>query len=339
VSGNPELPSKSDRCAVVYDESVFALEPSTVRVREVGINRNERRAARRERERARQSGQTTPQPGQENEDAPEPEASTSRPPVVPSDVSPARSITDLGETVASATPGGPTLVSTVTAGAAARPTPPPPRPSIGKDQPPFVTFQQLQFIPPVPPTVLASAYLIPPLYTSVVNQSPNPDSVDSSPVLPMNGFEAGLPLLSPISLLANHPARHNGPPGLFFVTRGRTSTGIVDGDGRSVIKKAFTWSDDPAHQMDASTPEHLKTALSINRIEVMTTAQGKTVLVAFALTDIRALEVGHPASLEVIPMEVSKRRAKAPDHSDFMRDIVLLGATSGTSMVAAGDHR
>ena len=42
---------------LIYDSAIFALEPSTVRVREVGIQRHERRQARRERERIlRQAG-------------------------------------------------------------------------------------------------------------------------------------------------------------------------------------------------------------------------------------------------------------------------------------------
>lgn len=126
---------------------------------------------------------------------------------------------------------------------------------------PYTTFQQLEYLPPVPPSVLSSSYIIPPTYEAVLSASPAPPQGEgtlsdltpdiqatptfASPFDTQRSFAAdgssGTPLLSPVSLLSNPSAKNTGPPGLFFVSKGRTSTGIVDGDGRSVVKKPVSW--------------------------------------------------------------------------------------------------
>lgn len=119
-------------------------------------------------------------------------------------------------------------------GEAAPPVPPRNKPSL-----PYSTFQQLPFVPPVPSSVLSSAWIIPPLYTDVVGgDSPELSSPSASPDLGANSFEhpsitvtgdggagrdafvqrpmgdsSNLPLLSPISLLGGAAHRANGPPG------------------------------------------------------------------------------------------------------------------------------
>lgn len=156
---------------------------------------------------------------------------------------------------------------------------------------PYTTFQQLEYLPQIPPSVLASSYIIPPTYETVLSASPNPESSngmfrsqmtsasssmsnissldrvagcphipkhapleDNCSTTPSIGHSSHLtsppmllnpdwgspnstqdqksqphtsPLLSPVSLLANPSARNNGPPGLFFVSKGRNSTAIV----------------------------------------------------------------------------------------------------------------
>lgn len=309
---------------LIYDSAIFALEPSTVRVREVGIHRNERRAARRERERSSREAVTLDSagPSAHASDTPSPQ------PVAPSsgsdtETSAARSqqrVRDLPldeEGAAMQTQSSQDEL------------PPPPLTPLGADMPvpvpstsadtaepvrsvapietnehissaemiaesstegevasqptrsrqtsgegsraamvadgaasnvvPYTTFQQLEYLPPVPPSVLSSSYIIPPTYEAVLSASPAPvqgegtlsplrPSMVSAPsplvvqrAMPIDSASS-TPLLSPVSLLSNPSAKNNGPPGLFFVSKGRNSTGIVDGDGRSVVKKPVSWA-------------------------------------------------------------------------------------------------
>ena len=134
------------------------------------------------------------------------------------------------------------------------PTAPPPRGKL-----PYSTFQQLPFVPPVPSSTLSSAWTIPPTYADVVGGSPpQPSSSDDEDLLgpaitvtstngvdgaagaqpggpPLPPRHAGLdiPLLSPVSLLGGAAIRHSGPPGLFFVSKGSSISGIVTADGKS----------------------------------------------------------------------------------------------------------
>ena len=302
--------------AVVYDESVFALEPATVRVREVGVARHERRAARRERERERQlranaglpplpvspeelrREASEPSPSQRTAETP----NLSVPPLE-SSVQSSPEITPIGDP-SSAIPQF--------------------QASVG---PAFTTFQQLECIPPVPPSVLASSFIIPPTYDSVVASTPvplqtgftlpPPETVQLTPEVP------AAPLLSPISLLANHPARNSGPPGLFFVSRGRHSTGIVDGDGRSVIRKSINWQVEPNPLVPLS--ESMKVLDFFHRIETLVVGGTHTVVVGVGATQIQAVDVGkvtqrrypeivyHP-SVEVIPSDFDRRKLRISEH-------------------------
>lgn len=144
--------------AVVYDESIFALEPATVRVREVGVARHERRALRRQRDlerTQRANAGLPPLPPDEDDPVVEPDPSTAAELAPFADAlttptaeiaEPART-TDATTTSSARGPGSPSA-----AGA--------PLPRTTPDLA-FSTFQQLVEIPPVPASVLASAFVIP----------------------------------------------------------------------------------------------------------------------------------------------------------------------------------
>lgn len=352
---------------LIYDSAIFALEPSTVRVREVGIQRNERRAARRERERQlREVGTLTnenPALAHATADGPAPTtlvASSETPAEVTRAASPLGRLDSEGAHLSQQdsldelpppplTPLGPNFTIPVpstsedtaapvrSSAPPARPAPPvhseassddpdtipqPRRSTVSAgvglgleasltDEPatstsmtpapvassesqpfqdatatstglastsgstiPYTTFQQLEYLPPIPPSVLSSSYVIPPTYEAVLSASPMPAQEAFSRALSpnlgsssraispavnllsndafthahthsdsgMGQDPASTPLLNPVSLLANPAAKNNGPPGLFFVSKGKNSTGIVDGDGRSVIKKPVSWT-------------------------------------------------------------------------------------------------
>lgn len=163
--------------------------------------------------------------------------------------------------------GPPPPQPTRAAPTSSRPPPPPPIdtddnappvPPRAKSSLPYTSFQQLPFVPPVPSSILSSAWIIPPLYTDVVGSS-SPDqpsalspNIGSGPSILVNGDSeqfpdsnhhdeesngaAGginIPLLSPISLLGGAAHRANGPPGLFFVSKGKNLSGIVTAEGKS----------------------------------------------------------------------------------------------------------
>lgn len=195
---------------LVYDESVFALEPATVRVREVGIGRNERRAARRERERAARDlastnlrqpvTATTGVPDDVNLSIPsnlsQPERTDSLGPQAASTTVPAPAPVDEGLTLsvppnsssrnANGTHPGPTVVGVVSATTnSANPWAPNENSATGAIKPvnlwPYTTFQQLQSIPPLPASVLASTFVIPPTYEAVVMASGGPNRQTLTP--------------------------------------------------------------------------------------------------------------------------------------------------------------
>lgn len=261
---------------LVYGESIFALEPATVRVREVGVGRSERRA-RRERERRMRDLATstrvdaaTDQPdelassglhaalhpadhvlreteeasaragaGRSRSPSPVPQAESAAAAEHDEPLPPQYTVREADHTMAQLEPAPfPTTNESPDPEAAAAPN---------KLAEPYTSFQQLPFVPPVPSSVLSSAYTIPPLYTDVVGPAaPSPnfplqqpsitvtqesgtDEANVSPPPPPNEYD--LPLLSPISLLGGQ--RQTGPPGLFFVSKGANLTGIVTADGKS----------------------------------------------------------------------------------------------------------
>ncbi|GAA6006423.1 hypothetical protein JCM10207_004928, partial [Rhodosporidiobolus poonsookiae] len=337
---------------LVYAESIFALEPATVRVREVGVGRGERRA-RRERERrmrtlAATSRTPPPEEGGTADEVRSPNLHSALHPADPAlqegqqdagdrsddlGVPPAgRSRTPSPSSASrpqAASPTGahdaPPAFPADEFPAQRREPSPPPRPTEG-DQPttssrsskqviPYSTFQQLPFVPPVPSAVLSSAWTIPPLYTDVVAGSPVPPSphFDDQPqpsitVTGDNGFladptagtapmrpaanGADLPLLSPISLLGGAALRQNGPPGLFFVSKGKSLSGIVTADGKSIIKRPLVWSQDKvdnSSEQGSDVPQH---------VEILVVGGTRTVVCKIGSQDVKAISVdgGSPSS-------------------------------------------
>lgn len=298
-----------------------------MRVREVGIQRNERRQARRERDRLLRQTETLegvdgsvapPSPSSQTARAEHTRESTSATGVedgeagtIQAAVSGTQQVDQPAEASTSSTSralstsevasaeqpqvGVPTneavesVTSTVSSVITTNPSraaaPTAADSSTNVSTTPYTTFQQLEYLPQIPPSVLASSYVIPPTYEAVLSASPNPDSdtgmfrnnqgdyggmlspytaspsatatpYGASPEMsrlatpsgqlssfnspssahlapdwmsPTSNRQNGStpPLLSPVSLLANPSAKNIGPPGLFFVSKGRTSTGIV----------------------------------------------------------------------------------------------------------------
>lgn len=213
---------------LMYAETIFALEPSTVRVREVGVGREERRAQRQqdrhrdEQERLlrespsfsgsasdlQDGGTASLPPGQthafEGEAAGAPDLdAASHPPTYAQ---------PLGASASA-------LRATVSSGA-------------NRDHRPvhdYTALQQLPFIPPVPASILAASWIIPPLYTDVVSDS----GIASGPT------DDAERLLPPVSLLGGAALRNNGPPGLFFCSKGASVSAIVTADGKSGKSSCF----------------------------------------------------------------------------------------------------
>lgn len=263
---------------LLYNTSIFGLEPSTVRVREVGVGRGERRA-RRERERRMHEVSTTVV-NQPVDTSPMPATGSStlhladpaRQERSPSPVTPEDETVDLATESGVVRASSPAEVPTPAPSSIAVPPPviqagrdsdrsvdapdsPPPVPPRSKHSLPYTTFQQLPFVPPVPSSVLSSAWIIPPLYADVVGSASPPQAASpwlssteqpsirvthdggecsNAPSAP-GAFQDGMvpPLLSPISLLGGAAHRANGPPGLFFVSKGKNLSGIVTAEGKS----------------------------------------------------------------------------------------------------------
>lgn len=209
---------------LIYSQSIFALEPSTVRVREVGVGRRAR--GERTRERAVPSdpdgavSPTTPSLDR-----------VFQPPDSPHGTS--RLGGALADTIDSSGRASSTLPS-LTPSAQSTPIPSPNferqvngnQGAVSSQTPSrrrtsarrqlYSTFTQLAFIPPLPSGLLSSQWTIPPLYSDVAA-----GSSDLSP------------LLSPVSLLSGAAVRNRTRPGLFFVSRGTSLTGIVTAEGKS----------------------------------------------------------------------------------------------------------
>ena len=370
---------------LVYPESIFALEPATVRVREVGVGRGERRQ-RRERERRMRdlaasaaapeagalSGGDGSGSGSGNElvgggevlaslEASLPAAAPTLHPADPARTEglprPITPETRSAEGMDSPLTGAevesrssspvrriraPTAGSDAAQSSPARPSPSPaagrstssaastPAPASGsaagaspnsnptstkpKHALPYTTFQQLPFVPPVPSSVLSSAWTIPPLYTDVVGSGsaasppPPPHAFNTVPHITQSGelgaglpaaeeeapgfaMNENLPLLSPISLLGGTAQRQAGPPGLFFVSKGKNLSGIVTGDGRSVIKRPLVWSLDKAPESDADVYDRIEMVI----VHAAGAAAPRTVVVGLGNREVRAIAVGGEA--------------------------------------------
>ncbi|GAA5827052.1 hypothetical protein JCM11251_002223 [Rhodosporidiobolus azoricus] len=339
---------------LVYSESIFALEPATVRVREVGVGRGERRARRERERRLRDLAATSRGPVAEGapsagvrspslHSALHPADHALQEPPMVSDDSQAEGEDPLQQVVhpAVSLAERPRTMST----SVRSPENPPPAFSSGefpvppasaapsaasshgttsiedvpgsgrssKSSAPYSTFQQLSFVPPVPSSVLSSAWTIPPLYTDVVAGSPAPpadaafDDELIQPAITVTGSNGivsegadeiaanmaaaaaaadgtDLPLLSPISLLGGAASRQNGPPGLFFVSKGRNLSGIVTADGKSIIKRPLVWSH------DRQVPTDLTTDIR-QRVEVLVVGGKRTVVVKLSPLDVKCISV------------------------------------------------
>ncbi|GAA6049505.1 hypothetical protein JCM3770_000820 [Rhodotorula araucariae] len=357
---------------LVYAESIFALEPATVRVREVGVGRTERRA-RRERERHMRTlaaTTTATMPADEADEVGTPNLHSA---LHPAD--PARREQDRQEIDAAGDRNREDDAIPLDAGRRSPSPPLPDTPSFTNDLPPppiyqlssrdrtqsisttdshlhaeqpaehgqpqastsstssrsklpYSTFQQLAFVPPVPSSVLSSAWTIPPLYSDVVagsSPAPSQGSEDeqlqpSITVTGANGFvsephgrgipepaptqsEFDIPLLSPVSLLGGAAVRQNGPPGLFFVSKGKTVSGIVTADGKSIIKRPLIWSRDSS---PASTDIECT-----QRLEVVVVAGARTVVVKLSSTDVKAISVDGGSSTFSAAVPVTRPNARA----------------------------
>ncbi|GAA5898688.1 hypothetical protein JCM6882_000898 [Rhodosporidiobolus microsporus] len=338
---------------LVYNESIFALEPATVRVREVGVGRGERRARRERERRMRNLAATSRAPVEETaagNDVRSPALHSALHPADHALQEPAAAEDsqaegeDTTQQVVGRSPSPAERPRTTSAASGPADAPPPAFPSeeypvppagaapsaassqgtasIGdasrsnrssKSSAPYSTFQQLAFVPPVPSSVLSSAWTIPPLYTDVVAGSPAPpaqalfDDDQPQPAITVTGANgavsdaeeslaasmaaaaavangADLPLLSPISLLGGAALRQNGPPGLFFVSKGRNLSGIVTADGKSIIKRPLVWSHDRHEPTDPPTdiPQ---------RIEVLVVGGKRTVVVKLSPFDVKCISV------------------------------------------------
>lgn len=243
---------------------------------------------------------------------------------------------------------------------------PPPVPPRNKHILPYSTFQQLPFVPPVPSSVLSSAWIIPPLYTDVVESgaaasfvSPSTSSTEN-PAITITGDSSSsfadnstppqfdtqqLPLLSPISLLGGAAQRANGPPGLFFVSKGelcgfsgasqicndafagRNLSGIVTADGRSVIKKPLVWS--------LEKPAKSETLDVYHRVEVLVVGGNKTVIVGIGSSDAKAIAVGGGTGEAPFgaAVPVTSRPTSKPSDMAAVREVQFLGTHAPTNQL------
>ncbi|GAA5885535.1 hypothetical protein JCM16303_002247 [Sporobolomyces ruberrimus] len=169
---------------------------------------------------------------------------------------------------------------------------------------PYTTFSQLALIPPLPSGALSSSWTIPPLYADVVARSPRSgDRVDTLCILVSENSRtyqpAGTPLLSPISLLGGAALRNNGPPGLFFVSRGNSLTSIVTSNGRSIMKNPISWSTRRS-ALDDAAPQH---------IGILVVDREKTIVVKVNRSGVQAITFEDGAST-TRPVDLPSPRAE-----------------------------
>ncbi|KAK4055227.1 hypothetical protein OIV83_000507 [Microbotryomycetes sp. JL201] len=289
---------------LLYSESIFAIEPSTVRVREVGVGRAERRA-RRERERRLQQASAAAVTAfaegglvssndaflHPADPAREDIAGTTLPVTssaairneeevegaLPTSLDTARSAFSRTPSLNRPLPATPALSSAATP-ALTSDVPSEARTRSSKSSLPYTTFQQLPFVPPVPSSVLSSAWTIPPLYTDVVTSSPDPGSSRATAVQP--------PLLSPVSLLSGAAPRGDGRPGLFFVSKGDSLSGIVTAEGKSVIKRPMVWTSSNALSVGEQSAVDAP-----RRLEMLVSGGTKTFIISISANEVKAIAV------------------------------------------------
>ncbi|KAF8761114.1 GYF domain [Rhizoctonia solani] len=221
---------------LVFAQNVFGLEPATVRVREVRIGRNERRAIRR-RARAANGGSRTIEPSEAGQ-AGGGAASRAAETVITTTVS-------VGEDHQPASPASRRSTSLVRRRREVQgrivtaPDVPVPIPPVRRPQPtdptmaeelaalssiqsgPYTTFQQLSFAPQFPLAAIADDYIIPPTYLDFCKYretwEPNlprveaaPSQMEDEPVvvvegMKMNGDEQAIIESSPIPTPSHTP--------------------------------------------------------------------------------------------------------------------------------------
>jgi hypothetical protein len=165
-------------------------------------------------------------------------------------------------------------------------------------------------------------------YTPLVSTLPT-TSIVSTPAgpsdPPAHDFTAPIErLLAPISLLGGAPQRSNNPPGIFFVTKGRNLSGIVTGDGRSVIKKPLVWSfDKPEPDGDC-----------FSRIEMLVSDQGsRTVIVGFGRVEAKAIDLGGEMDDSPACTITSLPPPKPSDYPSSIRAVQHLGTQHSSNQL------
>ncbi|GAA5968655.1 hypothetical protein JCM8115_003670 [Rhodotorula mucilaginosa] len=267
---------------LMYADTIFALEPSTVRVREVGVGREERRAQRQQdhhREEQERLLRESLSFGGSASDLQDGAAAT---------IQPSQTHAFEGETAevpdAEASSHPPTYAQPVGASASAL------RATVStganRDRRPvndYSALQQLPLIPPVPSSILAPSWIIPPLYTDVV-----PDSDIAMHMGPTT--DDAEPLLPPVSLLGGAALRNNGPPGLFFCSKGANASAIVTADGKSVTKTPLRWSGSHCTTRNDDDDDD-GDAFARHRLELLVLSGKTTVVVKFAECGLEALPI------------------------------------------------
>jgi hypothetical protein len=206
-------------------------------------------------------------------------------------------------------------------------TPPPvqrpPSPPPTRSKPvaiPYSSFQQLDtIVPNLPSAILSSSWVIPPLYVDVIGlggsrtiDTRNGEGVSSfqnastsTATLPPQ-FDP-TPLLSPVSLI-------NPIDGLFFVTRGNNLTGIVDSQGKSILKRPIIFNPEPSMVAEA-----------YQRIEVLLVENGrKTVIVGIGPKEVKAVLVGGSSLANLAVQVVTGGFHHRSSGSDVKKDTQFL---------------
>ncbi|SCZ98405.1 BZ3500_MvSof-1268-A1-R1_Chr7-1g09126 [Microbotryum saponariae] len=376
---------------LIYSDSIFALEPATVRVREVGVGRGERRARRERERRIRDLAASASEPV-EGADLGERPLDPSLTPHPAESVSRRTPTPDSGRDESSTTsPDTPQAAMSAGNSSSGTPSgiPPPPHLPLGPngdnsdtpsslstptmvdspldpDDPstigsrlnakfinaPYTTFQQLPFIPPVPSSILASAWTIPPLYTDVIGADADADAgamddADANVAMPdppfsiptavysNKAFSTGAsriepPLLSPISLLGPAAHRSQGPPGLFFVTKGSNLSGIVTAEGKSVIKRPLVWSE------TAISPDPEQASfVEPNRVEMLICKRSRTVIINLARSGIHAIAVAGQERHEDYFGETLSVAPASGSSGNSLKEIAWLGTHASSQLFFA----
>ncbi|GAA5872266.1 hypothetical protein JCM3774_003330 [Rhodotorula dairenensis] len=290
-----ELQLQGDELAdiyLIYADTIFALEPVTVRVREVSVGRAERRAQRQhERHQEEQERLMREGPSGAVSDSLRHGGSSG----LPSHELHRFVAEEAIATDPAASSSPPTYVQPLSNPS----SPPRATVSTGADRVSpihdYSGFQQLPFIPPFPPSILGPSWVIPPLYTDVVTDAAGP----AAPPI----ADAEL-LLPPVSLLGGAALRNNGPPGLFFCSKRGTTSSIITADGKSVIKAPLRWSSTQADSRndtdDNSEP------FEGHRLELLVPPGKATVAINLSARRVEALPIVGDDELP-LPLELPLR--------------------------------